>query len=357
MAVPPNSELSRICSSPEFLAFVDKVKRDFQVVIVPNITTVPPSPGHSSEAPMECSFKFRCQRSNSDFLMTAREVLEQFLLSHNVHVYPSVVSRTHKRGDSFADAFPHFDSKVLSTARTRHQSTPSLVSLPPVLSHRPRQADSADLGRPSESMIDRRLRLASSSPDVKALFNGSPSYIYHVEEEDDYDQPNYVPGPAADQWTPLPPIVSGDRSLRHARSVLTYAPQGSQLPIRARQSEDALKRGSDSLLEAKLKDQLSKPRSLNNRAQSLDLTMSLSRITEASRLSRPDSPETSIAETGGSSPTSINMPSFPSVYASPSPVANRSAAPSVHGSIGRSGLVLDEEAVEEVSRVISNLGL
>ncbi|KAI0690686.1 cytoplasmic protein [Cytidiella melzeri] len=321
MAVPPNPELSRICASPEFLAFVDKVKRDFQVIIVPNIKVVPPSPGRSSEAPMDCSFKFRCQRSNSDFLMTAREVLEQFLLSHNVHVYPSATTRTHKRGDSFADAFPHFDSKVLSTARTRHQN-------------------SADLGRPSESMIDRRLRLASSSPDVKALFNGSPSYIYHVEEEDDFDQPNYIPGPLADQWTPLPPIVSGDRSLRHARS-----------------SEDALKRGSDSLLEAKLKDQLSKPRSLTNRAQSLDLTMSLSRINESSRLSRPDSPENSITETGGSSPTSINTPSFPSVYASPSPAFNRSSAGSAHGSIGRSGIALDDEAVEEVSRVISNLGL
>ena len=73
-------------------------------------------------------------------------------------------------------------------------------------------ADSADLGRPSESMIDRRLRMASSSPDVKALFNSnsssSPSYIYHVEEEDDFlDAPNYVPGPATDYWQPLPPIV------------------------------------------------------------------------------------------------------------------------------------------------------
>lgn len=56
-------------------------------------------------------------------------------------------------------------------------------------------------------MIDRRLRLASSSPDVKALFNGSPAYIYHVEEEDDYDQPNYVPGPATDYWSSLNPVV------------------------------------------------------------------------------------------------------------------------------------------------------
>ncbi|THH02477.1 hypothetical protein EW026_g398 [Hermanssonia centrifuga] len=315
MAVPPQADLARLCTSPDFVAFVEKVKRDFQVVIVPNKST---SPGgaHSSELPIE-SFKFRCQRSNSDFLVTAREVLEQFLLGHNIHVYPSTTSRTHKRGDSFADAFPHFDSKVLSTARTRQQN-------------------SADLGRPSESMIDRRLRLASSSPDVKALFNGSPSYIYHVEEEEDYDQPNYVPGPPTDYWTPLPPIGSG-------------------VPTRARQSDDALKRGSDSLLESKIKDHLTKPRSLTNRAQSLDLTMSLQRITETSRLSRPESPETAMTETGGSSPTSVTAPSFPSVYASP--ISSRPNAASAHSSIGRSGIVLDDAAVDEVSRVISNLGL
>lgn len=108
------------------------------------------------------------------------------------------------------------------------------------------------------------------------------------------------------------------------------------MTMRARQSDDALKRGSDSLLEAKFKDQYTKPRSLTNRAQSLDLTMSLTRINEASsRLSRPESPETSILETGGSSPTSATAPSFPSVYASPS--APRSNAASNHGNIGRSG--------------------
>ena len=122
MAVPPNSELARICASTEFATFVEKIKREYQVVISPNMKTSPPSPGHSPEPPMECSFKFRCQRSNSDFLVTAREFLEQFLMNHSIPIYPSVTMRTHKRGDSFADAFPHFDSKVLPTARTRHQS-------------------------------------------------------------------------------------------------------------------------------------------------------------------------------------------------------------------------------------------
>jgi hypothetical protein len=118
MAVPSGADLARLCASPEFTAFAERVKREFQVSVVPNVRA--PSSGISgSETPPEYSFKFRCQRSNSDFLITAREMLEQFLLGHNIHVYPSATSHTHKRGDSFAEAFPHFDSKVLSTAKTR----------------------------------------------------------------------------------------------------------------------------------------------------------------------------------------------------------------------------------------------
>ncbi|OBZ78843.1 Meiotically up-regulated gene 60 protein [Grifola frondosa] len=329
MAVPPQPDLGRICSSPDFVNFTERVKRELQVVISPNVKTQGTN-GNMQDAPSECSFKFRCQRSNSDFLVTAREMLEQFLIEHNVHVYPSATSRTHQRGDSFTDAFPHFDSKVLSTGRTRHQN-------------------SADLGRPSESMIDRRLRLASSSPDVKALFNNSPSYIYHVEEEEDFEsQQNYIPGPSNnDYWTPLPPIGSG-------------------VPHRTHHTEDALKRGSDSLLEAKLKDQLSKPRSLTNRAQSLDLTFSLTRINETARsgLSRPESPETSAAGTGTggtSSPSSATAPLFPSVYGPPmsarsAVVGGQGIGPGMGHGISRPGM-RDDDGVDEVSRVISNLGL
>ena len=108
-------------------------------------------------------------------------------------------------------------------------------------------------------------------------------------------------------------------------------------------------------MEAKLKEQISKPRSLQNRAQSLDLTFSLSRITESSsRLPAPESPTTSTGDTGGnSSPTSATAPSFPSVYGPP--MSARSAV--VGTSAQRSGRVLDDADVEEVSRVISNLGL
>ncbi|KAH7921146.1 cytoplasmic protein [Leucogyrophana mollusca] len=312
MAVPPSPDLPMVCSSADFSAFVERVKREFQVSITPSVKTLATN-GSASSAPEtspEYSFKFRCQRSNSDFLITAREMLEQFLLNHNVHVYPSPTAHTHKRGDSFAEAFPHFDSKVLSTAR-RHESV--------------------ELTR-SEILGDRRLRLANSSPDVKALFN-SPAYIYDLEEQED-SQSAYGPSAGHDYWTPLPPIGSG-------------------IAARTRNTEDALKRGSDSLLESKLKEQISKPRSLQNRAQSLDLTYSLSRITEASsRLPPPESPTTSTGGgTGGnSSPTSATAPSFPSVY------GPRSSAV-IGSSSQRATRTRDEEVGDEVSRVMSNLGL
>jgi len=138
MAVPPSPDLPKVCASADFAAFVERIKREFHVSIMPNIKPVAPVhtngsnssadlPSHgqsSSQAQSQCeySFKFRCQRSNTDFLLAARELLEQFLLNHNVHVYPSATAHTHKRGDSFAEAFPHFDSKVL-TAR-RHGKLP-----------------------------------------------------------------------------------------------------------------------------------------------------------------------------------------------------------------------------------------
>ncbi|KAJ7786065.1 cytoplasmic protein [Mycena metata] len=307
MSVPPSAELARLCVSPDFNNLVERIKRELQVSVVPNIKMPIVNEDSGSETPSEYTFKFRCQRSNSDFLITAREMLEQFLANHNIHLFPSPASHVHKRGDSFAEAFPHFDSKLLSTARTHHESD--------------------DLGRP-DIAGDRRLRMANSSPDVKALFN-SPAYIYNLEEHGDPQAP-YLQGGSLDYWTPLPPIGSG-------------------IPHRTRHSEDAIKRGSDSLLESKLKDQISKPRSLQNRAQSLDLTYSLSRITESSsRLPPPDSPTTSTGEAGdNSNPPSATAPSFPSVYGTS---ISRSAV--IGTAIQRPDL-----GVEEVSRVISNLGL
>lgn len=210
MAVPPNADLPRLCASQDFISLTERVKRELQVSVTPHAKKAPATNGSVIETPTEYSFKFRCQRSNSDFLITAREMLEQFLINHNIHVYPSPTAHTHKRGDSFAESFPHFDSKVLSTAhaRTRGMSN-SFFILRHFFKGR-HIVESADLSRPPPDLGgDRRLRLASSSPDVKALFN-APAYIYNLEQHDDVEPP-YVPGPSLDYWTPLPPIVSRSR--------------------------------------------------------------------------------------------------------------------------------------------------
>ena len=126
---------------------------------------------------------------------------------------------------------------------------------------------------------------------------------------------------------------------------MSHIVQGSGVSSRTNHTmEDAFKRGSDSFLEAKLKDQSHKPRSLTNRAQSLDLTYSLSKITESnSGMAPPDSPTSTMGgDTGGDiSPISGTAPSFPSVYG-PSPTGipqvNLTSATSGVGAVG-SGVI------------------
>lgn len=130
MAVPRSSDLPRVCNSPEFGSLVERVKRELQVSITPNVNIPTLNGAGGSDALGDYSFKFRCQRSNTDFLVTAREMLEQFLHNHNIRVYPSPTSHNHKRGDSFADAFPHFESKLLSTAKTHHGKLHCSLDLP-----------------------------------------------------------------------------------------------------------------------------------------------------------------------------------------------------------------------------------
>lgn len=184
MNIPNHPELASIVMSQDFVAFSERIKRDYQIVIIPRL---PPSSGgttvtssrdalrrggsngtsimsHKSQSTSSISsistddapvatFKFRCQRSNSDLLATARDALETFLASKGImigapSIPPAGVSPSstyslsgslgngpttssssvgmglgnglsdfkHRRADSFADAFPHFNSKLLSTA-------------------------------------------------------------------------------------------------------------------------------------------------------------------------------------------------------------------------------------------------
>lgn len=128
MAVPQNAELARVIISPEFSTFVDRVKSELEVDISAVTHSTPASSTNtntSSSIASETSitsgepfFRIRCQRSNSDSVATAREMLESFLMQNNVQIYQSTGG--HKRSDSFADAFPHFNSKLLSTSTAAH---------------------------------------------------------------------------------------------------------------------------------------------------------------------------------------------------------------------------------------------
>ena len=97
------------------------------------------------------------------------------------------------------------------------------------------------------------------------------------------------------------------------------------------------------------------------------MTFSLTRINEAPRgsgLSRPESPDTSVTGTGTngtSSPNSATVPLFPSVYGPPGAgrgaVAGAFIGNGAGHSQGRPGMGYEEDPVDDVSRVISNLGL
>ncbi|WWC72544.1 uncharacterized protein I206_106506 [Kwoniella pini CBS 10737] len=143
--VPPNPELTRLVTSSEFILFTERVKRDHQIAIVPSAKF-----GQGDEA----IFKFRCQRSNIDFLGTARDALEEWLGQHNIQVYPSNAT---KRVDSFADAFTHFNSKLLATGANNNEAE-------------------------GESLVERRQRPVTVSTDVRALFNGPGGSYRSVEE-------------------------------------------------------------------------------------------------------------------------------------------------------------------------------
>ncbi|EJT97951.1 cytoplasmic protein [Dacryopinax primogenitus] len=287
--VPPSSQLENVAVSADFLAFTERVKRDLHIAIFP-----PAKPGSGDEV----SFKFRCQRSNVDFLPAAREALEAFLVSRHVGVFQADPAQQVGRGDSFADAFAHFDSKLLATPNTNE----------------------GDISRPQEGFADRRLRLAASTPDVKALFNQT-NFVYNIPENESYPAPGYqppthfgsdahLPPPVGNEYWQAMPSLMGVNPGLHRRFGSIDTPHAG-IAQTMRTGDDVVKRGSDSLLEAKLKDYVNKPRSLSNRAQSLDMS-SLASISRSGSTTtvRAASPSGSITN---STPPSASTPYFPSV--------------------------------------------
>ncbi|KAL7422885.1 hypothetical protein Q5752_002182 [Cryptotrichosporon argae] len=192
--VPPSPELTRLVTSAEFVIFADGVKRDHQITIQPSARF-----GQGDEA----IFKFRCQRSNVDFLTTARDALEEFLAQHNVQVYPS---NAQKRVDSYTDAFSHFNSKLLGNAGPADEAAQTATA-------------------------DRRHRASSSQSNVKALFNGpSPAPAFDAAIQFNglgYHDPRFYPndtviGMGVDVSKRGSDPLLGDK----LRAAATFAPGG-----------------------------------------------------------------------------------------------------------------------------------
>ncbi|GAK66145.1 kh domain protein [Moesziomyces antarcticus] len=152
----PNSpELAQAIQLPEFATLTEQLKRDLSIAVSPVIEQRRPGG--------EAVFKLRLNRSNTDFLPTAKDAIEDFLINHNANIY-AAPSRT--RSDSFASAFPHFANKLISTAAAA-ESNESFQN-----------AAAAAAAAEQARVNERRLRAAASTPDIKALFDSPAQHLH-----------------------------------------------------------------------------------------------------------------------------------------------------------------------------------
>ena len=191
--------------------------------------------------------------------------------------------------------------------------------------------------------MERRIRLANSTPDVKTLLRNSLQYAYSVAEATETDDVtsrfNGVSLQSQGEYNPPPPVfpVSVFSSLPcplmslQARTGLINAP---------RQDDEAIKRGSDSLLESKIRE-YARQKQGASRAHSLDLSLVLARIVEGS----PDDPHATepqddVSDGENESPSSIggsHVVGGTSSYHSPRrESANGAIGTPVHGMVAGS---------------------
>ncbi|PWN35004.1 uncharacterized protein FA14DRAFT_160354 [Meira miltonrushii] len=169
---PESVELTRVLESHEFVALVERVKRDLNVNIVPmsnQASSSPTAPVQDRTSPpaSDVVFKLRLNRSSADFLPAAKDALEDFLISRNIQIYRAA---ERNRADSFASSFHHFANKLISVPQAA-ESTDSFQTDPSARYNRQQmQMQQQQL----QQQENNRLRAAASTPDIKALFD-SPS--------------------------------------------------------------------------------------------------------------------------------------------------------------------------------------
>ncbi|CEH14290.1 Vigilin [Ceraceosorus bombacis] len=381
---PHSAELAQLVSAHEFVALTERVKRDLNITIVPVVGTSKMDGAASSSAiappsfaGTETLFKFRLNRSNADFLPAAKDALEDFLVSRNINVYDSP-KRT--RSDSFASSFPHFATKLISTAT---ESTDSFQT---------------DILRYQYNNDRSRLRTAASTPDIKALFDtpshystpGSASVVSHGH----HYTTSALPGsgssmPAMMGFTPRnqpsnsPMLPSSMYPSPYAESPIASAPAPFSSDVWAppqvspahasgagiafphhttRMSDDVglIHRNNDPLSEEARRSALRKPRSFahraqpNHRTQSLDIgALASQQAAQAVASGSVPRPYGAIGSNSGFMPSvGTQMPpaggGFAPSHASTSSISR--VAPSA-----TRGPVPEPATMDEVSRVLSQL--
>ncbi|KAL8293147.1 hypothetical protein RQP46_000841 [Phenoliferia psychrophenolica] len=270
--MPHSDEMANLTISQDWMNLTERIKRDLNITILPWVDR--------SGRGEETIVRFCLNRSNVDFLATSRDLVEEYLVGRNINLYPGSLR---PRSDSFADAFPFFNSKLLSTI-------------------------SAETETRQEPRMDRsKLRLAASSPNIKALFDANPtSYPYrgteqeypafyppqhipdaqHQQQQQQQQQHQPPPSPYGQQYPGAPAQLPshqeeqqwpGTRQLPYPSGPAFPTPNSVPFPStmhssRLSHDEGMFTRNADPHLEAKLKEAGRKPRGLSNRAQSLDLS-------------------------------------------------------------------------------------
>ncbi|GAA5837105.1 hypothetical protein JCM3766R1_006535 [Sporobolomyces carnicolor] len=144
--LPHSAEMAALTLSQDFVNLTEKIKRDLNITILPWVDR--------SGAGEETIIRFCLNRSNVDFLATSRDLVEEYLVQRKIELYPGSLR---PRSESFADVFAPFNSKLLSTSNM----------------------SGVDGDQRPEPRVgsDRKLRLAASSPNIKAIFDapGGPS--------------------------------------------------------------------------------------------------------------------------------------------------------------------------------------
>ncbi|KAK4051320.1 KH domain-containing protein [Microbotryomycetes sp. JL201] len=136
LRLPHSEEMAALTLSPEWVALTERVKHDLSITILPWVDR--------SGSEDETIVRFCLNRSNVDFLAPARDLVEEFLVQQGIKMFPGTLR---PRSDSFANAFPFFNSKLLSRGLGKN----------------------TDQQEGNEERT--KLRMAASTPDIKAIFD------------------------------------------------------------------------------------------------------------------------------------------------------------------------------------------